>query len=83
MALIEENIVFVRTERVRKSVRAALPVQRIRKGFAAVRGNHRTSHTYGTTPAFIRKLELDRPPGRTLHAERPIEPQTGIAEILL
>ena len=82
MAFVEQNIVLVDTELVCESVRTALAVERIGKSFAAVRGNHRTAYAHGTTPAFVRKLELERPPGRALHAERPVEPQIGIAEIL-
>ena len=82
MMAFRQEIILVCAEGVGEAIRAALAVKRVGECPAAIRRNHRTSNTYRTAPTLVRKFKAHRPPRRALHAERPVEPQSGIAKIL-
>ena len=83
MALVEECLVLLRTERVGELVLLRLAVERIGERLAAVRGDDRTAHSDGPSAVLVGKDELHRLPRGALHAERPVEPAVlRVAQVL-
>ena len=85
MAFVEERLVLVRRKRIGEAACRRLAVERIRERLSAVCRHDRPPHADDVERRSVRLAEVkaDGPAGRTLHAERPVEPfALRVAQIL-